>query len=83
MSDRLELVKIVGLFLMLWIAIDLWGKVYGNFTRNELGLNPFSTKDSLFSAGLWTMILFLIFFQSPTLRSYGELITSGTQISHY
>lgn len=76
-----ETIKLVILFLLVWNAIDLVGRVYKNFTKNQLHLNPHSTWDSLLAASLWIVALLLILYYSHTLKTYGEFIVSGTRVS--
>jgi hypothetical protein len=76
--QNLAIIKLFVIFLMAWIAIELWGKTYTNLAYHTFHFNPDSFRDSFLVASIWTLVMFYLVLHFPELYRYGELVTAGT-----
>lgn len=65
------------MFVLVWISIDLWGKVYNNFAYQTLKLNPQSTQDSFLVASVWSALILFLILESDELKDFSNSVTGG------
>lgn len=72
--------RLLVIFVLVWISIELWNNVYNNFVYGTLGLNKHSTKDSFYVALAWTSVIMLFLVGSDEFKDFSDSVAGGTPI---